>query len=436
MISDKMKLWERSHLVIVAITILGLSTCSIFIFGFQYRLPLDADSLEYDSIAWNFAQGRGLFYNGAPYVTKPPSYIIFVGLLYTLFGHMPAVVLLAQAILYACACVLLYLIARKVCSDAVAALAGLMMATYFPLAYYASGILTETFVIFFMTLTIFTLIRYAETRELKYVTMCGVCLGIGILCKPILIFFPGFIAAYLAFTRVRMKELLYGTATLSVITAALLSLWVTRNYVVFGEFILLSKNNLGPLILRPILDEDHKYLLWNDVHTWTMRGSDDPRKVRDDEIARRLDREMRATPQRSKDILYAQEALKLIYQDPLTYVAGCLVRVARLWISYPTRSGTYLKIVVGIFDLTIISLAIIGFAVFRRRWRALSILWLPLLYITLVQVPLHVEARYSAPMKPYLLILTAIGVSQFIGATSRHVLRSAHSLDKRSLEIQ
>jgi 4-amino-4-deoxy-L-arabinose transferase-like glycosyltransferase len=410
MISENRKLF----LIILFISILSLINSFFFIFFFQYRQPLDADSLEYDSIAWSFSQGYGLMYEGRPYISKPPSYIIFVGIIYSLFGHIPDAVLFIQSIIYVFTCIIFYFISNNILNERISAVSSVLLSTYFPLAYYTSGILTEIFVTFILVISIFLLVQYRKNFKNSALFMCSIFLGIAILCKPILIFFPLVIIGYMVIQKIGYRRILVSSAVLFLSTGSVLSFWTLRNYIVFGDFILLSRDNMGDVVLRSVLDQDYKHFLWNDVHHWRQDHSSDPRKELLNEIEGRIDKEFQLDPTKSKDRLYLRETIRLIYQEPVQYVTGCLVRILRLWVSYPTRSGFLFKVFVTGYDLLLLLLGVIGFIFSRRQWRDLSIFWLPIVYISVMHLPMHVEPRYSIPTKPYLLIFTTMGVLHII----------------------
>jgi 4-amino-4-deoxy-L-arabinose transferase-like glycosyltransferase len=403
---------HRRLFTIVLTVVLSVVNISIFLFVFQYRQPLDADSLEYDSVAWSFSQGHGLMYEGHPYITKPPAYILFVTIIYTIFGHTPYAVLLMQGIIYITVCITLYFVCIKLLDEKTSRLSSILLATYFPLAYYTSGILTEIFITFIVEIVICLLMKKRNKIKMTNIFICGIFLGIAILCKPIFLLFPCIAMVYLIIHKFEFKEVLLYLGILLSSMIGILSIWVLRNYIVFNEFILLSKNNMGSLLLRSALDQDHKYLLWNDVHHWRQNNSGDPRKEIFSIIEAKVEEEIRLDPNTSKDRLYIKETVKLIRQEPLSYALGCLVRVVRFWISYPIRSGFLFRTFVMSYDVLLALIALTGFILSIKRWRELSIFWLPIVYLTIMHLPMHVEARYSAPVKPYMLVFTALGMSQ------------------------
>lgn len=391
-------------LIFIALT--GLINAFLFIFIYKYRQPLDSDGSYYDTIAWNFARGNGLIDPwGQLLIYKTPAYPIFVGIIYNLFGHNPLLVLIIQAVLYSLCSVLLYFIARKICDEHVSILTSLSLSFYFPLAYYASGILTEILSIFLTALVFLFWLKYANTLKRKYMVCTGIFLGIDILCKPILIFFPVVIMIHLIWQGIKRIELFAAAGILFACISFVISPWVVRNYMVYNEFILLSKGNIQDMLLHSVLE--HKYSLW-DWNFWHTIP-EDPRTQELEKIKEKVRQLVKKDPSLKKEALFTREAINIIRNDPKRYAEACLVRVLRLWISYPSRTNTFVKTVVIGFDSFLLVLSIIGLIVSRNHWKEFSVFWLSLLYITILHIPMHVEPRYSAPFKPYLLVFVCIG---------------------------
>jgi len=396
---------------IIIISLIAFINALVFIFIFQYIQPLDSDGHEYDAIAWSFAQGKGLIFEGKPYVIKPPTYHIFVGVIYFLFGHYPIIVLFVQAVLYSLTCAILYCIARKFFDEPSSLLASLLLAVYFPLAIYASGVISEIVSVFLTVLVILFWIRYFQQYQKLDLVVCGFTLGAVILCKPALLFLPLVLIGQSVLQGARTRQTLFTSGILLLSVAVPLSFWTVRNYLTFGEFILLSKGNMGSVVVRSVIDQDHKYGLWNDVFHWRYRNSGDPRLDLQRDVDKRIElANAKKNPPKNIDRLYLEETWRMFQADPITYVTGVFVRLFRLWISHPTKSSIPMKLFVAGIDVGLLIFAVIGGVTFRRLWRELSVFWFPIVYITLIHIPMHVEPRYAAPMKPFLLIFSALGV--------------------------
>jgi len=101
------------------------------------------------------ATGRFTRFAGTPqYVPeamRTPAYPAFVAALDALFGESHLVIAVAQALLFAATCLIVRSIAAMIASDGVATAAGLAVALYPPLPYFAALVLTETLTTFLVT---------------------------------------------------------------------------------------------------------------------------------------------------------------------------------------------------------------------------------------------------------------------------------------------
>lgn len=420
------KIFANTKLLLASIALVAFVNCLTFIFVLKYRMPLDADGRYYDAIGWNFAQGFGLIDGGKPFILKTPTYPLFLGLLYSVFGHSPILILIVQSILFSASCIILYYIARSVCDEKVSLLASIGLALYFPVAYYASGVLTEILSVFLTVLVVLFWMRYVQASRKVDLALCGILLGLDILCKPIMLLFPIVIALHVLWVKIKKTGLVKDLLVFFVVLSLTLAPWVVRNYLVFHEFILLSKDNFQSLLLVSVLE--HRSSLWD----WDMWGSrpNDPRLQELEVIRNKIRAEIKDQPSRHEEDYFLPEALKVIRDDPVRYVQASLIRALRLWISYPTQSSVPVKLAVIGFDVTLLILAFVGIAFSRARWKQLSVFWLPIVYITLLQMPLHVEPRYSAPMKPYLMIFISIGVVELVQRIRRWL--SARGQERRT----
>jgi len=411
------KINKKTILILLFIALLALFNSLSFIF-FRYKL-LSSDTIYYDRIAWNFAQGHGLIDQGKPFIYKTPTYVLFVSIIYYLFGHFPILVLIIQSILYSICCVILYLAARNLCDEKTSLLAGLGFAFYFPAAYYSSGILSEILGIFLALLVILFCLKFRKTSEKQYLVFCGIFLGLDILCKPILLFFPVPIILYFFWQRI--KKLYIAVCILFISISITMAPWVWRNYLIFHKFIPLSKGYVEEVFIGSVLD--YKYSLW-DWNFWFDKP-DDPRRKDLDLIRKKIDLEFNNDSFVSKENLLFHTTLELIAKNPMRYLQGCFVNIAKLWLSYPSRAVFLVKMIVILFDLILLGFAIIGIIVIRKQWKQFSIFWLPLVYITLIHLPFHVESRFTILVKPYLFIFVSIGINKIFYFLSNNFFKNS-----------
>lgn len=227
---------------------------AIFLFAFLLRLvyilqyrsspffshPI-IDGETYDRMAWNLAQGKGLW-KGAFW--QPPLYPAFLGLIYTLLGRSPLNARLVQALLGSASCLLLYGIARRILNRPAAAAAGFIMAAYGVLIYFDGEILIPSLYIFLLLAGLLLLLRAGDGGGAIRWGEAGIVLGLASLARPnILLFIP--LAALWAGIRAEGEK---GLRRLAPALFLLLGAFVSvapvtlRNLIVSKDFVLISSN--------------------------------------------------------------------------------------------------------------------------------------------------------------------------------------------------
>jgi hypothetical protein len=126
--STSTRLGQRTGRIALAATVWGAGLLAR-IFCIIYNSGSASDSLQYTSIAQHLLRsGTYAITDTSPTLCRPPGYPLFVAAVYALFGPSDGTVLAAQAVLGACAGVLLYLLLRRMVSAPVAATVGIMAA--------------------------------------------------------------------------------------------------------------------------------------------------------------------------------------------------------------------------------------------------------------------------------------------------------------------
>ena len=124
---------------------------------------------------------------------------------------------------------------------------------------------------------------------------------------------------------------------------------------------------------------------------------------------------------------YRRAALMRINQDPLGHVlrrvgTGTFVLwAAEVPIRYSDINTTPTAVIRGLWFVQVMLalLAVFGCVQLARRgrWTEAMLLGLPLVYVTGVHLPLLCEARQSLPVKPVMLVLAVIGVTEITRRT-------------------
>jgi 4-amino-4-deoxy-L-arabinose transferase-like glycosyltransferase len=383
-----------------------------------------------------------------PEVIRTPGYPVFVALVYTLFGTSQIAVAAAQTALFGALTLIVYVIARQCAPTQVAVGAAALTALYPTFPYFGALVMTELWTTFVLTLSLAAAFRAHRTGRTRDYLLTGFLFGCAALSRPAFVLLPFAIAGmgallfWRSFTRVVQP---WGW----VIVAFMLTLmpWFIFNYEVMGRFALAPAggvgrglwegswhgywpgrlhNQLTQLAAESVdqqtldarvekLAEDTGYdpaSMKTYVHQWR-----DIRRIWDEPV----DPHVRAEARIRADREYQRVAIENIKHDVAGHIWRRLTHGffvlwnADIWLRYSeinAASPAVIRIMWTV-QVALFLCAIWGMVTLARQGLVAE-LWLlatPILYVTVVHVPLLTEARQSLPVKPLLLIAAAIGIA-------------------------
>lgn len=215
-----------------------------------------SDEFEYDTYAWNVAQGNG--YRGpSPNVEdhnhltayRPPAPSLLFAGLYVLFGHNPAVVYVADAVLGALTVWLVFRITLR-CFDERAAWVAAAFYAFYPIAiYYGLTLNSETFSTFLVCLFVWCCLGIKDERAMRWTVGAGLSLGLILLSKPAFVFLLPLLPLWAWSVCGRRIGLWRRAVAIPFLAAALLAPWIVRNLLVMHAFIPFSTGG-GSLLLQ------------------------------------------------------------------------------------------------------------------------------------------------------------------------------------------
>jgi len=369
------------------------------------------DSPVYLAIAKNIVFHHSFsLITGIPTASRPPLYPLLIAAFWWTNSVPITAVVLVQIICGAATVVLVYLIAKDRFSHRVALMAALG-ATFAPMTvHYTAVILTEPLFTFLVVLGCFLWGR-------NHGVAAGLAFGLAALTRTIVIPFAGCLALLTLLPSWRRDRRLYVLIFVSATVVA--SVWITRNAVVFREFILVQSTGYGVNLFAATIEPQ---FYGDDV--W-------PRVIKefgstDDDAQRETDRDRK----------YGRLAVERIKTDPAQYLRARLKQYPRLFLD----SGDYLlgssnitfneaiqkrralvvivKISFVLGNIAIFVLAIYGIFLERKCYVSLSHIILFPVFLSLIHLPMWIESRYSLPMMPLVLILAARGIEGLWNSTS------------------
>jgi len=197
----------------------------------------------YDVIAKNLAEGNGYRIDPAMGNTmiREPGYPLLLAAVFKLGGYGIQQARLACVLLAFGATLILLRLTREITGDAMTALAAALLFLLYPgvlVAEARAGI--EIPCIF--TVTLFMLALYGAVRKesLWRYGAAGLLLGAAVLVRSVVLLFPVLLLIYLLFAAkawAERRKVVERIAVLALGTAAVMSPWIIRNYLLVHSFV-------------------------------------------------------------------------------------------------------------------------------------------------------------------------------------------------------
>jgi len=208
-----------------------------------------SDSSEYDSYAWNLAQGHG--YSGiSPDVKKPdgqllvhptayrsPGTSVLWAGLYLSFGHRYDVVRFFHCVLDTLTILLIYGIGRKCFSQTVALLAAAIYAVWPSALLYSGQMLSESLFTFLFCCFILLSLQFEERASWPRSIAAGALLGLAMLTRGNAVLMVALMIPWSIWQFRRTPRLVVRGLNISFVALVMLVPWTIRNYEIFHSFI-------------------------------------------------------------------------------------------------------------------------------------------------------------------------------------------------------
>ena len=291
---------------------------------------------------------------------RPPLYPLLIACIYSILGYEPLFVRLTQAVLSAATCLIPYGLARNVYGERTGLYAAILAACH-PLFIFFSGIfMAETLLLACTGLALWQVQRVVDRPNAPRAVGLGVILGLGALCKPVLLIWVPLL--FVVLWKARIGRWICGVKymTLVILTLVLTIVpWTLRNKQVSGHPVPIS-TNLGVNLLvghEPSATGSYS----DEADYWHMveeiaRGEKDP-------VLR--------------DALVARHVLQGIVTQPLRTLRLGAIKVASLWIPFGQNASTVRAISLGLMGGLVLLLGTTGLWQMRHSpvsWSALSLL--------------------------------------------------------------
>ncbi|HZW30476.1 MAG TPA: glycosyltransferase family 39 protein [Isosphaeraceae bacterium] len=287
---------SRTRWLVLALVVLGF----ILRLGLALKLGIHeppgpgSDSQEYDTYAWNVAQGRG-FRGMSPDVTDrdhltayhpPGTSLVWAGL-YGVVGHRHDAVRVLHGLVGAATIALVYLIGCQTFGRPVGLLAAAGFAVWPFSLFYSAELLSEPLGTFWLLAYVAAALEFAARPGAVRAVVAGLLLGLALLTRGnVVLLMPLTLVWAVVQFRRRPRALAWALA-IPMVALATVAPWTIRNYRVFGAFVPLS-TGAGDVLLgsnnRLVVTDPDYYGYW--VFPDELPEYREPLKAPNDELVR------------------------------------------------------------------------------------------------------------------------------------------------------
>lgn len=371
------------------------------------------DAPYYITLAENLVLGKGFAYGNQPTAFRPPLYPIMLAILVKTSGSNYVLLLRIFQFFFSLITVYLIALSATLLFGKQAWRHGILLGLYCPsLAYIMLPIGPENLAALFNLFTLYGYIRMlnaSKNSEIKWGILSGISTGLSSLTRftsPVILM----IALYIGYERRSLRSVLI------VITcfALIISPWLIRNRIVFGEWIYSTSG--GFTLVKGILDPQGRGLYDVEVKRvlgWTHQEYE--RNDRSNDFPSEL--------QMNAQALYVY--FDLIKQKNISLIPLHIMKVFWFWLGFDhlinTKNvgfkGWIERFLAAIWWLWI-GLSILGWKHLRNdprkyRW-AFLILWRVIL-ATITHLPFTTSTRLRSPlMDPIVVVLAAGGSIKYL----------------------
>jgi 4-amino-4-deoxy-L-arabinose transferase-like glycosyltransferase len=323
-------------------------------------------------------------------------------------------VYIAQALLLAATSVLVYDMGRRMFNMRTGVIAALLCAFNPMLLRYVGDLQLEPLLTFLLTACVWAAVRFYMRPTVGLAILIGATAALASLTKSVALPYPFLFAAAVLGTgllrqwRGQRASLHIGKfVALFATMVVLIAPWTIRNYFATGgHFVLLSSGTSDAFLRGYIFSKPEYALLSLPPYEYAENESN----VWFESLAQAAGTEWQRDDYET-DQLLNRVAVQQLRSAPGDFVRKFVTGLFTFW--YEVTSLTS-SILAGLLALGSWVLAIVGIRRSMREGRPVWILILPALYLNLFLAALLALGRYSVPILPPLLVVSAFGVDTLL----------------------
>jgi 4-amino-4-deoxy-L-arabinose transferase-like glycosyltransferase len=387
-----------------AVVLLLIPRASMVLAG-SYNVNAYADG--YDQLATNLADGNGYRFYAytAPTLLREPGYPMVLAAIYMLFGRTFTLVLLANIVLASFAAYLITRIARILSASRLVVLGAPLLFLFHPgtlIAESRGGVE----ILFGLLLMLYMVTVYRAIRTGKWwgYLVCGAVLGLAVLVRSTPILFPIALLAYLLFVERQRLAAFRNVGAMVMAMFVVLSPWIGRNYVLTSQFVP-TASVLGVSAQAGLYLSTHPTIGNAQVDTEAF--------LERNRLAQQLGYHFKPGYYQyfyssADEVAFSRYLFKTVLDEyrkrPLLFIKTIVCNLVNFWCAGKNWKSVAMDMVL---QFLLVGSAAVGVVACIRNGRlgAVGPMALLILYIVGVSLPILAQARYSAPLIPFLSIL-------------------------------
>ena len=364
-------------------------------------LPGIHDQVSYDALARSLLEGRGYSFTDDWYPFTPADtpashwsfiYPLYLAGIYAVTGYHPLVARLVQGVVGgALICFLVYLIGRRVVNEDTGLIGAGLVAVYGYFVYYNVALMTETFFIALVLLTLYLSMELKEKPTLARWVLLGLALGIASLLRQTILLFVPFLILWL-FWELKKDGILWWYFTIPIIIIILLiTPWTLRNYSVYHQFLLLNSNAGYALFAS------------NNPNLGTNWSNDEVVVPVPEELAGQNEAEL--------DRALTQRGIEYILTDPERYVWLTLDKTLEYFKFWPSSEASRISNLNRVLSFGLyLPFMFLGLCLSLSRWRSFVALYLFILIHTGIHLLSWPAPRYRLSVDAVLMVFAGLAI--------------------------
>ena len=392
---------KRILIVILIAAVLIRIPVALYMGDQVTELPGIQDQVSYDALARSLLEGRGYSFteNWYPFTqaNTPTShwsfiYPLYLAGVYVVTGYHPLAARLIQgAVGGALLCFLVYRIGRKVVNEDTGLVGAGLAAVYGYFIYYNVALMTETYFIVLVLLSLYLSLELKEKPTLTRWIGLGFTLGLACLLRQTVLLFVPFLLFWL-FLELKGRGIrwLYFALPIAMILL-MVTPWTIRNYLVYREFLLLNSNAGYALFAsnNPNLGSD-----WNNEN-----------------VVVPVPKDLKGQNEAKLDRALTKKGLEFIFADPERYLWLTLDKTLEFFWFWPSNDSSRISNLNRVLSFGLyLPFMLFGLWLSFSRWRSFVILYLFIFIHTAIHLLSWPAPRYRLTVDAISMVFAGMAV--------------------------